>query len=139
MLKNEDIKVLSTLLYTNDEGIKVAVYNAVANIVATSIVNDDDIQSSDYSINAKKRSYAINEIAIIDRPKMERLINHYIKIKTGLNDDPRFVAVRAKSFLDIVGIGQMFSNDDIEDINNNLNMYLKATTVAAKLFLQNDD
>lgn len=148
MLKNEDVKSITTLLYSNDKAIKTTVLHAIANSIANAIITNDEIKPNDYGMVAKKKSYYINELAIVDRPLVEKLINDYIKVRTGnITKLPgvrqsriEIVGTRTISnFLDTVGIGQLFSKVDMDDIDNNMAIYIRTLLLANRVFSNDED
>lgn len=87
MLLDKTEKRLANLLYTADESIKDAVYLGVAigAVVEAGMVNDSE------RIVFKQFTYRINEIAIIDRVKLEKLMVGYFNIINGVKvDDSRY-------------------------------------------------
>ena len=148
MLKNEDVKSITTLLYSNDKAIKTTVLHAIANSIANAIITDSKIKPNDYGIVAKKKSYYVNELAIVDRPLVEKLINDYIKVRTGnITKLPgvrqgrvETVSTRILSnFLDTVGVGQLFSKVDMDDIDNNMAIYVRTLLLAHRVFSNDED
>lgn len=148
MLKNEDVKSITTLLYSNDKAIKTTVLHAIANSIANAIITNDEIKPNDYGMVAKKKSYYINELAIVDRPLVEKLINDYIKVRTGnitklpgvRQSRKEIVGTRTISnFLDTVGIGQLFSKVDMDDIDNNMAIYIRTLLLANRVFSNDED
>lgn len=80
----------------------------------------------------------LNSIAVVDRSRLENVINRYVVFKSTPFEPLTDFISKAKSFEECLTIGTLFGEGHVNNINNNLS-YFKQTTMALRSVVKLND
>jgi len=134
---------LNNMLSKTDNDYRVAVYSAVANIMAIKLTEDEEtiynakpiVDSLRFKQNARNIIYDLNESVVIDTKLLIDLVAKFTLIQNGKNMTLKL----GDTFEDMFSYKQILGSGIIDIINDNINAFNEVTILARGLYLEKDE
>lgn len=143
--QSEHVSKLITYLQDANPKNRLVTYYAIAEYVVPYIIKDMEPgrlldRRLDVTLTVSEVVYNLNELAIIDKPLLERVFNNVLNYKLHsmasyktVNED----LINSICFQDILGITKYYVAEDIHTINTNFNLFKQVVTVVIEIIREN--
>lgn len=139
-LDSEELNKMREVLEVTNGQLQLVTYFGVAEAIVSNILSREGFYNNDSKLSLRfdKDINMLGEISIIDRDLLKSCIRKVYNLRTILSNtavyDSRLRKVGTyNSMLELLGVTDAYSNDDIYTINRHFSVYRNALSVTLKL------